>query len=328
MHRKFVDYLADPITKAPLTLEIAEAVGDEIESGLLRSRDRSYPIIRGIPRFVDMQEDNYSKSFGYQWRRWPRIQFESENVGRPMEGHTRRMWERITGVADAALKDADAPVLDMGCGPGRFTDVARSKGVEVIAIDYSGAVEAARKNFRHDSGVCVCQADALNLPIRPNSVSGAFSIGVLHHTPDPCRGVAEAYRTIRGGGWFGISVYGKDGYYDVRMVQFWRRCFKRLWPLLKHRPPLAYTCLTNYLLRPLVRAMPTLARPLRMGFPFVMLPDRRWSILDTFDSVTPSYQSAHECYEVFRWLKDSSFENIEPTNWGFTSFRGTKGRAE
>ena len=42
-----------------------------------------------------------------EWSRWPRVQFESENVGRPMQGHTTRMWERITGrVRRAACRAA------------------------------------------------------------------------------------------------------------------------------------------------------------------------------------------------------------------------------
>ncbi len=48
----------------------------------------------------------------------------------------------------------------------------------------------------------------------------------------------------------------------------------------------------------------------------------RWSILDTFDSVTPSYQSAHEAYEVFQWLKTNGLVEIETSNWGFATYNG------
>ena len=158
---------------------------------------------------------SYSHSFGYQWHRWPKVQFESENVGKPMEGHTRQMWERITGISPSGVDLTGSVVLDMGCGPGRFIDVARSKGARVIGIDYSSAADVAAANFAHDPDVCICQADALRLPLRPNSVDGAFSIGVLHHTPDPKLGVAQAFHTLRPGGWFAVVVYGRGGYYDV-----------------------------------------------------------------------------------------------------------------
>ena len=70
--------------------------------------------------------------------------------------------------------------------------------------------------------------------------------------------------------------------------------------------------------------MPLAGKAVRGMFPFANLPDRRWSLLDTFDSVTPAYQSAHFSYEVFTWLKQAGFSNIDPTNWGFTSFRAVK----
>ena len=67
-----------PITKDDLVLEDAKYIGEEIESGVLRSPDNSYVIRQGIPRFVN--DEGYSDNFGYQWNRWSRIQFEDENI--------------------------------------------------------------------------------------------------------------------------------------------------------------------------------------------------------------------------------------------------------
>jgi SAM-dependent methyltransferase len=326
MHVQFLDYLADPETKEPLALEKKDGVGDFIESGMLKSSTSCYPIVKGVPRFVASQSDNYARSFGYQWHRWPRLQFESENAGKPMEGLTRGMWERITGTPSHAALTPNTLIADIGCGPGRFIDVARSKGARVIGLDYSSAVEVAAENFRNDPNVCICQADALNLPLRPNSLDGAFTIGVLHHTPAPESGVKEAYKAIRNGGWFALCVYGKGGYYDFPTVQLWRRFFKFLWPAFKHRPALLYTYFTVYAFRPVAIALPPAGKAIRAFFPFINLRDISWSLLDTFDSLTPSYQSAHESYEVFSWLKLAGFVEAEPTDWGFTSFRGIKKR--
>jgi SAM-dependent methyltransferase len=335
MHLSFLDYLVDPATGEPLRLEITQRCGEFVETGLLKSSDHEYPIVRGIPRFVEYQSANYSRSFGYQWRKWPRLQFDSENIGRSMEGRTRKMWEKITGKSDdiddlsdqIRLNDDDmnlngAVIADIGCGPGRFIDVARAKGARVIGVDYSAAVEVAQQNFKHNPQVCICQADALNLPLKPQSLDGAFSIGVLHHTPDPQRGVEQAFRALRNDGWFALSVYGQHGYYDFPAVQFWRKFFKLLWPALRHYPPLVYTYGTVYLFWPVAHFVPPVGRAIRALLPFAKLPDFQWSLLDTFDSVTPCYQSAHASYEVFNWLKQAGFTNIEPTNWGFTSFRG------
>lgn len=328
MHLAFIDYFVDPLTRKPLELEAGQIAGDVVESGFLRSSTHRYPIIRGIPRFVECGPNNYSKSFGYQWHKWPRVQFESENVGKPMEGHTRRMWERITGIIEHNVEVKDTLIVEIGCGPGRFIEEARSRGAKVIGIDYSDAVEIAADIFKNDSNVCICQADALNLPLKSNSIDGAYSIGVLHHTPDPEQGVHEAYRIIRNSGWFALSVYGKGGYYDFPTVQLWRRLFKALWPTFKHYPPLIYTYFTIYTFRALAVKIPSFGKAVKAFFPFVKLPDVNWSLLDTFDSVTPYYQSAHESYELFSWLRRAGFGNIEPTNWGATAYRGVKNKYE
>ena len=236
------------------------------------------------------------------------------------------MWERIIGFRERNLNLTGKTIVDIGCGPGRFIDVASMAGARVIGIDFSGAVEAAQMNFAADQNVCICQADALNLPLRTESVDGAFSIGVLHHTPNPEKGVEEAYRALKTGGWFSVCVYGKGSYYDSLPVKLWRNIFKTLWPVFRHYPPLIYAYFGTFLLRPVSMVIPPFGPAIRMLFPFAKLADSDWALLDTFDSVTPSYQSAHESYEVFSWLKEAGFRDIQPTDWGFTSFSGLKHR--
>lgn len=322
MQVSFLEYLVDPGTKEPLRLVATERKGDLVLEGHLISRGGNYPIVRGVPRFAGLGNPaDYTRSFGFQWARWARTQFESANVGRPMQGHTLRMWERITGIDASDL--GGAVIGDFGCGSGRFAEVVRRKNGRVIALDLSSAVEVARGIFEDDPHVLVCQADGLRAPIRPGSLDGAFSIGVLHHTPDPPRGLAEMARAVRTGGWVAMSVYGKGSYYDWPTVRFWRRVFEVMWPFLGHRPPLAYAYFATYLLRPL-SGIPVLGLALRGLFPFVRLPDRRWSLLDTFDSVTPVYQSAHQAHEVYTWFRTLGLGEIAPSDWGFTAYHAVK----
>lgn len=320
MHQKFAAYFVDPHTKEPLTLEIKVSRGDIIESGCFKSLQREYPIVKGIPRFVGHTETNYASSFGYEWRKWARVQFDSQNVGKPMEGYTQKMWERITGLQQSLEGQV---VVDIGCGAGRFIETARQKGAQVIGLDYSDAVEVAAENFKDDENVCICQADALHLPIKEQSVEGAFSIGVLHHTPKPSQGIIEATQTLKTGGWLAAAVYGKGGYYDFPTVQLWRKFFQKIQPILKYYPPLIYTYLTVYGFYP-IRSIPILNKAVRVVFPFVSLPDIQWSLLDTFDSISPAYQSAHTSYEVFQWFKNAGLSQIEPGDWGFTAYHGVK----
>ena len=314
---RLIDYLVDPDTGSELDVEIASEEGGRIIEGALISRASGarYPIVRGIPRFVEQTAPS-AKSFGYQWHRWPTVQYEPYNKGKPMEGHTRRMWEKITAQAD----HLDGQVIgDFGCGAGRFVEVARSKGAKVIALDLSDSVEVAGTQFANDPDVLVVQGSVLSPPIRRTSLDGAFSIGVLHHTPSPRTGFLNVAASVRPGGWVAVSVYAKGGYYDFPVVSLYRRLFKTLWPVFGPRAALLYSYVAVGLAWPFRRVRPV-RRALKLALPSVTLPDWNWSMLDTFDSVTPTYQSAHESFEVFQWFKDANLCSIEPSDWGSTAY--------
>lgn len=244
-----------------------------------------------------------------------------------MEGYTKDTWSKICGLESQfnASRLNKKIILDIDW-PGRFIESTRNKGALVIGIDYSNAVEAAANNFKLDHDVCIIQGDALNLPFLEAVFDGAFSIGVLHHTPNPARGVDQAYKVIKKGGWLAISVYGIKGYYKYPNVQIWRKIFATLWPIFGYRPALLYTFVTVSVFGPISKISRSLGRIFKIPFPFISLPDKNWSLLDTSDSITPSHQSGHEPYEVFSWFKNSGFKNIEPTNLGNTSWKGYKSR--
>jgi len=231
------------------------------------------------------------------------------------------MWERITAIRTEGL--GGAVIGDFGCGAGRFLEVVRSKGGRVIGLDMSEAVGVANEWFGGDEDVLICQADVLAPPLAPDSLDGVFSIGVLHHTPDPLRGFSALVETVKPGGWVAVSVYGKGGYYDWPTVRFYRRIFQALWPLVGPRAPLAYSWFAAHILRSLSH-IPAFGLLLRAAFPFVRLPDARWSFLVTFDSVTPKYQSTHDSFEVFQWFRQNGLCDIAPSDWGFTSYHGIR----
>jgi uncharacterized protein YbaR (Trm112 family) len=64
-----LNYLCEPITKAPLQLVDAVNTDDGmIQSGaLLSPLGRRYPVINGIPRFADYVPRETVESFGDEW---------------------------------------------------------------------------------------------------------------------------------------------------------------------------------------------------------------------------------------------------------------------
>ena len=305
-----------------MELSIKKEEHDHIIEGEFWNEFNSYPIIDGIPRFVN--EKNYTNSFGFQWGKWPLIQFESKNIGKPMEGHTRKMFNVITHHKLNDIKNKNL-LLDCGCGAGRFIDIClENSNSKIIGIDYSSSVTTAHYKFSQNSNVCIVNADALNMPFKPNIFDGAFSIGVLHHTPEPNKGVSEIYRCLKYGGWFGLSVYSKGSYYDKKILKKYRRIFNLLKPVFNHYPPLFYSYFAVYVVKPVYNKVKFLRRRILKLFPFVNLPDSKWSILDTFDSISPVYASTHKYEEILGWVQFNGFKNIIKTHWGNGSLFATK----
>lgn len=295
-----------------------------IQGDFLVSKSNRYPIVRGVPRFAGYKDDkNYTNSFGYQWNKWSQIQFDSYNKGKKMEAYTLKMWNQINHTPESLHGQV---VVDVGCGPGRFIETIRDKGGIAIGIDMSDAVEAAADFFKDDENVLIIQADVLEQPIRDNSVDGTFSIGVLHHTVNPEKGLKEMVRTLKSGGWIGLSLYGVGGYYDNFIVNLYRKFFKKIWPTFKHYPPLIYSYVTVYTWKAILKVpvLRTLLRPFSEFTPFMNIKDIDWAVLNTFDSVTPSNQSGHTVYQVYHWMKKAGLQDIEPSNWAGASLHAKK----
>jgi SAM-dependent methyltransferase len=199
-------------------------------------------------------------------------------------------------------------------------DVVRRKGGKAVGIDLSQAVEAARNNFADDPDVLIVQGDLTNPPFRKGVFDGGFTIGVLHHTPAPLRGLQTLAQTVKAGGWIACCVYPKGEFYDYSSVMRFRRIHKRLKSVFGYYPALSYAHFSAYALTPLFAKTRRLA-----GFSRVMdylernwvvvldLPDVRWRVLDIFDAITPSIATTHTGGEVKEWLTKAGCINIRTT---------------
>lgn len=325
MRTKFLNFLVDPKNGEKLKLVVLRKVGEDVVEGSLISSKNKYPIVKGVPRFSGYDsKDNYAHSFGFEWNKWADIQFESNNKGKVMEGHTLKMWEKI--VISKSKKVKGSLIIDFGCGSGRFIEISCMKGAKVIGLDMSSAVDVAYEKFKDDSNVLIVQGDILNPPFTEGVADGAYSIGVLHHTAGPRVGFNKITKCIKSGGWLAVSVYGEIGHYTDVVVNLYRNIFKFLWNFFGPYPPLIYSYFCGYVLWSMLRIpiIKYFAFAIKMFVPFIALPDRQWAILDTFDSVTPSNQTGHSVYEVYSWFKNSDYKVIEPSNWGGTSLWGIK----
>ena len=206
MKRKLLEYLRCPSCVNRIALESETGVeGAEIIEGQLACEgcERRFPIIRGVPRFAateNLEPDKAAtaENFGWQWQHFT----HSDNL------YADQFLGWIAPVVPGFFQGKI--VLEGGCGKGRHTLLAASWGArEVIGVDLSAAVETAFAATRHLENVHIVQADIYRLPFA-RVFDYAFSIGVLHHLPDPRAGFRSLASKVKNLGHVSAWVYGAE----------------------------------------------------------------------------------------------------------------------
>jgi SAM-dependent methyltransferase len=298
LKRAALAFLVCPACRVDLALTADALQGNEVLEGALTCAacGRTYPITRGVPRFVAAGQ--YAESFGFQWTRFRTVQLDSVNG----TDQSARELDATTGWTEADLRGR--LVLDAGVGAGRFAEVVARRRAEVVGVDLTAAVDAAYANLGALPAVHLVQADIFALPFRDGTFDFAYSVGVLHHTPNPRGAFARVAATVRKGGQMAIYVYAGYGNW-YRGSDLLRRVTTRL--------PLRLVFWLSAAAVPLhyVYRLPVIGWLLRLGAPISPHPDARWRWLDTFDWYTPQYQWKHFYPEVLRWFRTEGFTDVE-----------------
>lgn len=256
MKKALLDWLCCPTCREGLTLEVLEEA-DEVEAGTLRCVGcaRMYPVIGGVPRMLPdalahlvppMHEAFFRRyaavmepflarcrgdapretataakrrtlqSYSYQWRKFKEM---------------FPQWEALFRWSVAPIEPSffqGRVGLDAGCGYGRSLYYAASYGAQVIGLDLSEAVQAARENTRHLPGAHVVQGDIYRPPVRPATLDFVYSIGVLQHLPAPRQGFLGLAQLVRPGAPVFVWVYPRGRGRQIRLFTLMRHVSTRL----------------------------------------------------------------------------------------------------
>jgi len=146
----------------------------------------------------ERMQDRTRESFGYQWTEF------SEMVCDFQENFWNYLYPATPDTFRGQLG------LDAGCGFGRHIYHAAACGAEMVGMDFSRAIDSTHRNTRHMPNVYLVQGDIYHPPPAEDAFDFVYSIGVLHHLPDPQTGLQSLTPLLRPGGRVFIWVYSKS----------------------------------------------------------------------------------------------------------------------
>jgi SAM-dependent methyltransferase len=307
-----------------LTLLVEKVDGAEVMEGSLTCQGcaRVFPIIGGIPRFVekdlDPEKQATAAAFGYEWTHYSKL----------TEADRKEFLAWIAPLTPADFQDQI--ILDAGCGKGRHIYLSAQFGARtVIGVDLSDAVEAAFRNTRELPNVHVVQADILHLPFR-DPFTLAYSIGVIHHLPVPSQGFRSLASHVQPGGRISTWVYGKEGnrwieqFVDPvrknvtsRLPRFITRCLCL--------PPAILLYVGLKLLYGPAKTRPALKRLLPYSDYLCSISnytfaENFWNVFDQLVAPTAYYHSQEE---VLDWFQTVGVQEVKIERHNGNSWRGT-----
>lgn len=279
---------------------------------LVGEKDEKFPIINGIPRFVN--SDNYAAAFGLEWTIHSKTQLDSftrANI-------SKERLERCLGFSLSKLKGKD--VFEGGCGAGRFTELLVKSGANVHSIDLSSAVDVNKNNIGNRENYKISQASLTEPPFRENSFDVAICIGVIQHTPSPEKSIEVLYSLVKPGGLLVIDHYTWSLSFITKLAPLYRLFLKNMDPerskritdkLVKAFFPL------HWATRKFRPGQMLLSRISPLLFYYRMFPQLikeqhyEFSQLDTYDHLTDYYKHIRTVGQIKKHLKQLGAEKIE-----------------
>ncbi len=307
--------------------KIDSIVGDEVaEAALSCARcQKEFPLRRHVPRFVP--ENDYCDNFSLEWRAHAVTQLDSRNGTRSSHDrlYAETQWE--------AAGLAGQRVLECGSGSGRFTEVLLEAGAQVFSFDYSGAVDSNWENNGGNPRLLLAQGDIRKIPFHKGTFDKVICFGVLQHTPDVRQSFMSMVPYLKPGGELVVDVYPRR----LREMLHWKyvlRCMtkrmdkKRLYEYVQKAVPWLLPISLSLgriplLGRKLVRLIPVNNPEMSCkGLSWQELRD--WSILDTYDWLSPVYDQPQTLGTLREWYEQAGLEHLTFADTDVYVGRGTR----
>jgi SAM-dependent methyltransferase len=160
------------------------------------------------------KDEQTIRGFGDEWSR-----FDQSGLS---ENELEAIWNRYFHIFRWDLLDADAEGIDVGCGTGRWARFVAPRVAGLTCVDPSDrALDVARRVLAGQDNCRFLGGAAGELPFPDGSFDFGYSVGVLHHTPEPLLALQDCVRILRPGSPFLLYLY-----YDFDNRASW---FRVLW---------------------------------------------------------------------------------------------------
>jgi SAM-dependent methyltransferase len=223
------------------------------------------------------------------------------------------LFEDIVGplLTPAELQGKD--VVEIGSGTGRIVGMLLAAQVRhVTAVEPSEACQVLKENvLKLPQGaqrvtVINTRGDEWQTP---QPVDYVFSIGVLHHIPEPHSSVRTAFQQLKPGGKCFVWLYGYEG------NEFYLSIFGPL-RALTTRLPHSFLQLVVALIYPLLVLYRFLSRFINLpqkayieNVIWPMAPDKRRLVI--YDQLNPAYAKYYKKAEALELLRAAGFVDVQ-----------------
>jgi SAM-dependent methyltransferase len=140
------------------------------------------------------------EGFGEEWSRFDNTTLSSaEKQAIFTQYFAHFPWDRLPAAAVG---------FDAGCGSGRWASVVAPRVGTLHCIDASpAALDVARRQLTGQTNCQFHVASVSSLPFAPASMDFGYSLGVLHHTPQPEDGLRSCVAALKPGAPFLLYLY-------------------------------------------------------------------------------------------------------------------------
>jgi SAM-dependent methyltransferase len=140
------------------------------------------------------------EGFGIEWSRFDQSRLAPDEFD--------AIFQKYFGIFDFGALSPTAEGFDAGCGSGRWARGVAPLVGRLHCVDASeAALDVARRALKGFSNCSFYLATLDDMPFADASMDFGYSLGVLHHLPDPSEGLKSCTAKLKRGAPFLVYLY-------------------------------------------------------------------------------------------------------------------------